>query len=121
MTEHKNKSANHRRIIMALGLLCMLSACRPAAYISNPYQAVNWDTHGQYKANLHTHTVEKGIWTNPEEVIATYHKYGYTILSLTEHNYVNYPWTNFREIAKRRQKEMIQGGRQIDTTLVIEM
>ncbi len=61
----------------------------------NPYQSVNWDTWGQYKANFHTHTNRSDGNYAPAAVIDYYHSKEYDILALTDHNTLTWPWTDF--------------------------
>ncbi|UCH63707.1 MAG: hypothetical protein JSU77_04475 [Fidelibacterota bacterium] len=54
--------------------------------IINPYANVDWVTHGQYKANFHTHTTIGDAAATPQEVIDQYLEAGYSILALTDHD-----------------------------------
>jgi hypothetical protein len=53
--------------------------------ITSPYDAVNWDTFGQYKAALHTHTVNSDGSANMLEAINAHYNMGYDILPITDH------------------------------------
>lgn len=64
-------------------------------HIHDPYQSVNWENTVHHKANLHTHTVCSDGSLNPQTVVDRYHQLGYTILAITDHNLVTYPWTEF--------------------------
>lgn len=64
--------------------------------VVNPYQNVNWDK--QYKANFHTHTNNSDGGYNAEFVVDTYKNNNYSILVLTDHNLVTYPWTQFSKL-----------------------
>jgi hypothetical protein len=61
----------------------------------NPYVAVDWTSWGQHKGNFHTHTTEGGGSQTPAEVIDEYHSAGYTVLAITDHNNITWPWTDF--------------------------
>ncbi len=64
--------------------------------IWTPYADLDWTAYGQHKANLHTHTTESdGWWADPAEAIDAYREQGYDVLSLTDHNMVTWPWTDF--------------------------
>ena len=63
--------------------------------INNPYQSINWENAEQHKANFHTHTVRSDGSLNPQVVVDEYHDMGYSILAITDHNEVTYPWTAF--------------------------
>jgi len=73
----------------------LLTACSTLWEINNPYEQVDWKQHGQYKANLHTHTTSSDGHLTPHNVVDRYHQLGYRILALTDHNAVTYPWTDF--------------------------
>ncbi len=85
-------------LAMAMLFLRAVSA-QPAAgtrnpiTLSNPYQNVNWSTFKTYKANLHTHTLQSDGWHSTKEVVETYHKAGYAILAITDHDW---NWPNAR-------------------------
>lgn len=67
----------------------------------NPYEDVDWETYGQYKANFHAHTNQSDGSFTPDEVIDKYHGAGYKILDLTDHDSYGYnadttwPWTKW--------------------------
>ena len=68
---------------------------KPARQIINPYEFVDWQKHGQYKANLNAHTMVGKGWMNPRSVVEEYQKSGYHILAITDFNSVTYPWDEF--------------------------
>lgn len=83
---------------LGVGAVALLAACQapPAEIqIQNPYAGVDWDGSTQYKANLHTHTTRSDGRINPQEVVDHYHRMGYQILAITDHNEVTYPWSGF--------------------------
>lgn len=61
----------------------------------NPYAYVDWANWQQYKANYHTHTKRSDGNFSPAEVIDAYHAAGYKILSITDHDRVTWPWTDY--------------------------
>jgi hypothetical protein len=61
----------------------------------NPYAAVDWSTWRQYRANFHTHTTRSDGQQEPHEVIDEYHDAGYSILAITDHNRITWPWTDY--------------------------
>ncbi len=63
--------------------------------ISNPYETVDWERFGRYKANFHTHTTVSDGVMNPHTAVDRYHELGYDILAITDHDVVTYPWTAF--------------------------
>ncbi|NLU41592.1 MAG: hypothetical protein GXX08_05265 [Firmicutes bacterium] len=75
----------------------------PVRTVRNLYEAVDWQTFGQYKANFHTHTARSDGTGTPAEMIDAYHDRGYSVLAITDHDYshqqasdqVTYPWTDY--------------------------
>jgi len=54
--------------------------------IVNPYENVNWDTYGRYRAALHTHTTRSdGAATVGQTILDLYNK-GFDIIAITDHN-----------------------------------
>jgi hypothetical protein len=87
---------NNITLSASILLLLLATACSsPHIHIQNPYETVDWSKAGQYKANLHTHTVRSDGSLNPQVVVDEYHAMGYSILAITDHNEVTYPWTAF--------------------------
>ena len=76
----------------------VFSGCQPKWEIMNPYQNVDWGSFNQYKANLHTHTTISDGSMSPQAVVDLYQQNDYTILSITDHNNVSYPWEKFAEM-----------------------
>lgn len=60
--------------------------------IRNPYQAVNWDTWGAYKANLHTHTTFSDGEVPLDEMVEEHYRQGFDIVALTDHGVINHGW-----------------------------
>jgi uncharacterized protein (TIGR02145 family) len=86
--------------------------------IQNPYEAVDWENDEFHKANLHTHTTKSDGNLAPHTVVDEYHKRGYTVLAIADHNAVTYPWTEFSRMAPWgryavRAQRLVEAG-QID-------
>ena len=86
------------RIIIVLLSAVVFVAGVPVALagsglFNNPYEGVSW-TH-QHKGNLHTHTTQSDGSLHPSAMIDQYASRGYSILALTDHNTVTYPWTAY--------------------------
>ncbi len=94
-TTYKGFAGFSRRPALLLSLLLMTAGCAPSLQIQNPYASVDWDRHGQYKTNLHTHTMVTDGWENPQTVVEMYRNLGYRILAITDHRAVTYPWEAF--------------------------
>ncbi len=93
------------RMILMAALVAALwtgfgcAARPPEVTIENPYATVDWEKDGRYKTNFHTHTTRSDGCLNPHEVVDRYHKLGYSVLALTDHNEVTYPWTRFSTLS----------------------
>ena len=98
-------------ILFLLPVLFLFSCNNNYWNIQNPYEKVDWSNHQQYKANLHTHTTRSDGRFSPQTVVDEYHKLGYKILAITDHNEVTFPWTDFVNMeASDRSKERLENG-----------
>ena len=86
---------NISQLIIFTLLIINLFGCQPAWDIDNPYAEVDWNSHGRYKANFHTHTTRSDGRMNPQTVVDKYYELGYKVLAITDHNEVTFPWKNF--------------------------
>jgi len=81
-------------ILPALSFLAIMASAVFAQYkvINNPYESVNWDTYGRYKAALHVHsTYSDGSNTMKEMLIDHYNK-DYSIVVMTDHGIFTEDW-----------------------------
>ena len=60
--------------------------------ITNPYETVDWETWGQYKAMLHAHTLYSDGEMDVKDVVEEYYALDYDILAITDHGVVNKGW-----------------------------
>lgn len=60
--------------------------------IKNPYESVDWNLYGQYKACLHMHTTEFDGFQSAREMLEECYKKGYDIAAITDHNITNTTW-----------------------------
>lgn len=100
-----------RFVVLSLSVLVLVAGCATAPWdIQNPYASVDWAAHGQYKANLHTHTTRSDGRMHPQAVVDEYHKLGYSVLAITDHNEVTYPWTEFSamSMSERSRQRMAE-------------
>jgi hypothetical protein len=67
--------------------------------VLNPYEGINWKHSVHHKANFHTHTTVSDGHLSPMEVVDEYQRRGYSILAITDHNRVTYPWTGFDDFS----------------------
>ena len=85
--------------------------------ITSPYAEVDWDTYGQYKANLHTHTfVSSDVSSNANNVrnmVEAYYAAGYDILSINDHANISRPWDQYATangpLTTERYEEILSG------------
>lgn len=99
--------------ILASTILLVISiSCKPEFKIDNPYEKVDWKEYGRFKGELHTHTTRSDGHLSPNEVVDRYHDLGFSILAITDHNEVTFPWQEFSSfkandrVSERREKEM---------------
>jgi hypothetical protein len=88
-----------RTILIVISGFTVLAGCQTTLQIQSPYCSVEWAKYGQYKANLHTHTMVSDGWMNPQTVVEKYRERDYRILSITDHRSVTYPWQEFSKFA----------------------
>lgn len=89
---------NYQPVLLTGVLILIIAGCQPKWNIQDPYAEVDWNNHEWYKANFHTHTTCSDGRMNPHTVVDKYYELGYSILALTDHNNVTYPWTSFSEM-----------------------
>lgn len=79
--------------VMGVGLFLNSSAVAKAEEIDytiiNPYETVNWQEYGQYKANFHSHSHESDGGNTPAEMAEEHYRQGYDVYALTDHNHTN--------------------------------
>ncbi len=108
--------------LLALGLIAVPIArerarrlTNPWIVLSSPYPPPPWTNRIACKANLHTHTTQSDGQLLPHEVIDRYRALGYSVLSLTDHNEVTWPWTNLASLpAKGHTRRLIPARQQND-------
>ncbi len=62
--------------------------------ISDPYENIDWETTGQYKTGLHTHTTASDGDDTLYESIQRHYETGFDMVATTDHSVVNYSWTD---------------------------
>lgn len=62
--------------------------------IVNPYEDVDWENWGQYKANLHTHSLVSDGKEHFADMVERHYELGYDILAMTDHGTVDRSWTD---------------------------
>ncbi|SIQ13290.1 PHP-associated [Alkalispirochaeta americana] len=76
--------------------------------LHNPYQEIDWSRATPHKANLHTHTRYSDGLYSPRRMIQEYQQRGYTILAITDHNHVTWPWPDPDHTSQENYPEMIR-------------
>lgn len=99
-------------ILISTMLLIVSVSCKPKFSIDNPYEKVNWKEYGQFKGDLHTHTSRSDGHLSPQVVVDRYYDLGFSILAITDHDLVTFPWQKFSAFTasertfNMREKEM---------------
>jgi hypothetical protein len=60
--------------------------------IISPYESVDWNSYGQFKACLHMHTNEFDGLHSSKDMLEDCYKKGYDIAAITDHNITNSTW-----------------------------
>ena len=80
-------------VILVAGISVPAFATETVEYtITNPYETVDWENWGQYKAMLHAHTLYSDGEMDVKDVVEEYYAQGYDILAITDHGVVNKGW-----------------------------
>ncbi len=119
--EHHRCSFLATYALVLVAMLIVFTGCEspPDVHtwdIQNPYEQVDWENDEFHKGNLHTHTTRSDGRLAPHTAVDEYLKRGYTVLAITEHNAVTYPWTEFSRMgpwgryAVRAQRLLESGG-----------
>ncbi|MCM8758259.1 MAG: hypothetical protein NC906_00595 [Candidatus Omnitrophica bacterium] len=99
-------------------LLLFALYCLAQEIVVNPYEGIDWNNVSQHKANLHTHTTASDGKFHPNQIVDIYHKLGYTILSITDHDIMNkntnritFPWEKFSEMVTSKGEKGLYENR----------
>lgn len=96
--------------LLSLSVCPAFAAAEKVDYvITNPYDAVDWDSWTGYKAQLHCQTTASDGYQPIREAIADYYALDYDIVAITDHGTTNRGWDTapqlipiVREIKKER-------------------
>ncbi len=66
--------------------------------IDNPYEDIDWDTWGNYKTQLHSHSNTSDGYLTVEEYVDIHYAMNYDIVALTDHGTLNRGWNNEPEL-----------------------
>lgn len=99
------KSISKKIISLVLSVLMLACISVPAFAaeqveytITNPYETVDWDTWGTYKAMLHAHTLYSDGEMAITDVVEEYYAQDYDVLAITDHGVVNKGWDTVPEM-----------------------
>lgn len=89
-----------KSIILIVLLALILSAYNPqnVKIAVNPYEKVDWKKTNRFKANFHMHTTNSDGSLTGDFVVDTYARNGYSIIMITDHDILTWPWTEFSKI-----------------------
>jgi len=65
----------------------------PSYRITSPYDGIDWEAYGQYKAALHTHTTRSDGANTLAQMIEEKYSQNFDIVAITDHNALNASWT----------------------------
>ncbi len=65
--------------------------------IDNPYADIDWETWGNYKTQLHSHTNASDGYLTVEEYVEMHYAADYDIVALTDHGTLNLGWNKVPE------------------------
>jgi hypothetical protein len=98
-------------VLSSLLISGLLFSCsqNPDKIFWSPYGDLKWDGIGHYDAQFHTHPGLGDEQYDPHQTIDRYHEEGYTILTLSGHDYdipddhieSIYPWTKLSQIYEK--------------------
>ena len=57
--------------------------------INNPYESVDWETYGKYKAAFHVHTTYSDGTNTVKDMLMTHYDRDFSIVTITDHGRFN--------------------------------
>lgn len=80
--------------------------------ITSPYETVDWDTYGQYKADFHAHSTNSDGNALLSDMVEDHFAKGFDILAMTDHNYLNVAWDKATNgaMTTERMNEIMTGA-----------
>ena len=82
-------------LILALstfGVSALAADAPDGITISNPYENVDWNAYGQYKADFHAHSLNSDGADKTADMVEDHYAKGYDILAMTDHSYTTRAW-----------------------------
>ena len=77
----------------------------PPYVIMNPYESVDWDNFGQFRASLHNHTHNSDGSATTADMIEKLYAMDYDIVAITDHNYLTARWSEVSTGAMMAERE----------------
>lgn len=79
--------------------------------IVSPYENVDWNAYGQYKADFHAHSTNSDGGNLTSEMVEDHYAKGFDILSMTDHSYTTPSWdqTALGAVDQARYAEILAG------------
>ena len=87
-----------------------LIACTSAPHIVSPYNSIDWENYGQYKAALHAHTTNSDGRNLFYEVVEAHYDNDFDILAITDHNQVTVSWVSVNNGLSQLRADQIARG-----------
>ena len=86
-------------VIVLLAMAPMAAFANEKNYIiDNPYEEIDWDSWGEYKTQLHSHTNASDGFLTIDEFVRIHYAANYDIVALTDHGTINQGWNNEPEL-----------------------
>ena len=94
----KNSRKIYNLLLIFAFLFVSLSGCGPQTTVTivNPYENVDWETFGRFKAALHVHSTNSDGDHTVSEMIERHYELGFDIVTITDHNYLTRSWDQTR-------------------------
>lgn len=81
-------------LTLVFGCAAVCAGAGDGLVISNPYEGVDWETVGQYKTALHTHTNASDGSPTLKESLQRHLETGFDIVAVTDHGNVDRGWAD---------------------------
>lgn len=102
----KTKIRGRKALAVLLSVLLLAISVAPVLVIAdeknyiidNPYEDIDWDSWGEYKTQLHSHTNASDGYLTIEEYVNIHYAANYDIVALTDHGTINQGWNNEPEL-----------------------
>ncbi|MCL2626144.1 MAG: hypothetical protein FWD46_04935 [Cystobacterineae bacterium] len=100
--------------LLAVGMLGFGSAEAAAPgktyAVFNPYENVDWEAYGQYKANFHAHSTNSDGSNTVAAMVEDHYAKGFDIHALTDHDVLSPNWVEARNGVTAARRAEIEAG-----------